>query len=130
MILAKGFGINSLLMVPYPVAMARRKSLYRRYCGFSKSAKHLISAQLVNMLANSLYGFILVLYLDVLGHPATVFGTLGLINEVSMVSVLVASGMLADRFGKKRMLLVGMALSSTGMLILATSFLMLTAQQP
>ncbi len=94
------------------------RGLYARYCGFSRGAKFLIKAQLINQLGGALYGFILVLYLDALGHSPTLFGSLMLVNELAMVAVLLGAGILADRYGKKNILLFGIATNIIGMLIL------------
>ncbi len=97
--------------------MAVHSNLVRRYSGFRKSARSLVFAGLINMTGSALMGFILVLYLNVLGHKNSVFGSLGLVMEVSTVIILVVSGLLADRYGKKGGLMLGISLSALGMLV-------------
>ncbi|MCK5037920.1 MAG: MFS transporter [Thermoplasmata archaeon] len=97
--------------------MAGQGSIVRRYSGFRKSARSLVFAGLINMTGSALMGFILILYLNVLGHNNSVFGSLGLVMEVSTVIILVVSGLLADKYGKKGGLMLGIGLSAMGMLL-------------
>jgi len=98
--------------------MARKSSL-GRFRGFRREAKLMITAGLIEHLGFALNGFVLVLYLDVLGYSPVLFGTLALLMELSNVAVLLGSGYLADRFGKKRMLLLGGILGTMGIAIFA-----------
>ncbi len=97
--------------------MAEQIDLLKRYSGFRKSARNLVFVGLINMTGSSLMGFILVLYLNVLGHNNSVFGSLGLVMEVSTVIILIVSGLLADKYGKKGTLMLGITLSALGMLL-------------
>ncbi len=100
--------------------MVIKKAGYlRRFRGFRRDAKMLVSASLIQHLGFALNGFVLVLYLDVLGHSPVLFGTLGLLMELSHVAVLLGSGYLADRYGRKRMLLLGAILGTIGIMIFA-----------
>jgi len=96
--------------------MGKRKAgTLRRYKGFNHDAKLMIIAGLINFLGFALNGFVLILYLGVLGHSTVLFGTLSVIMEVANVVVLLASGYLADRYGRKRMLIISGILSTIGM---------------
>jgi MFS family permease len=76
----------------------------------------MIAAGLIDSMSMAINGFVLVLYLNSLGHSNVVFGALALIMEVSQVIVLLASGYLADRFGRKKTILFGLALGTLGMM--------------
>lgn len=93
-----------------------RSGPFRNFRGFRRDAKRMISAGLIDGMASALLGFVLVLYLNSLGHPNVVFGTLSLIMEVSQVVVLLGSGFLADRLGRKKTILFGFALGMLGMM--------------
>jgi MFS family permease len=92
-----------------------------KYKGFSREAKRIISAGLIDSLGFGLYGFVLVLYLDVLGHPSWLFGILGLLSEVTQVTVLIGSGYLADKIGRKKVMLIGTIIGTLGILIITVS---------
>jgi MFS family permease len=76
----------------------------------------MIAAGLIDHMGFAINGFVLVLYLNVLGYSYVIFGLLSLIMEISQVSVLLASGYIADKFGRKRTILLGFTLATLGMM--------------
>jgi len=92
-----------------------------QFRGFKKDARMMIIAGLVHFLGFALNGFILILYLKELGYSTVVFGTLSLIMEVANVAVLLGSGFMADRYGRKVMLVISAVLSTLGIAIFALS---------
>ena len=79
----------------------------------------MIIAGLVHFLGFALNGFILVLYLKELGYSTVVFGTLAGIMEIAHVFVLLASGFMADKYGRKRMLVLSAVLGTLGIMLFA-----------
>ncbi len=99
----------------FPLLMGKKKAgTLRKYQGFNRDAKLMISAGLVNFLGFGLLGFSLVLYLKVLGYSTVVYGSLLLVMEISNVLVLLASGAMADRLGRKKMLILSAILGTIG----------------
>ncbi len=96
--------------------MPKKPGPFRRFTGFRKDARRMISAGLIDNMSFAINGFVLVLYLNALGYSNVVFGSLSLIMEVSHVIVLLASGLIADRFGRKKTILFGFALGTLGMM--------------
>jgi len=97
--------------------MARKKAgSFGNFRGFRRDARKMIAAGLIDNMSTAINGFVLVLYLNVLGYSNVIFGTLALIMEVSQVIVLVASGFIADRFGRKKTILLGFGLGTLGMM--------------
>ena len=94
----------------------KRASPFRKFRGFRRDAKKMIAAGLIDNMAMAINGFVLVLYLNSLGFSNVVFGGLSLIMEVSQVIVLLGSGFLADRFGRKKTILFGFILGTLGMM--------------
>ena len=95
--------------------MAKKENgTLRRFTGFSRDAKLMVGAGLINFLGFGLLGFALVLYLKELGYSSVVYGTLSLIMEVSNVVTLLASGVLADKLGRKKMLILSAFLGTIG----------------
>lgn len=80
----------------------------------------MIWAGLIESLAFPLiFGFALVIYLEVLGYSTVLFGSLALLMEITHVAILIGSGYLADRFGRKRIMLLGSVLGTLGIMIFA-----------
>ncbi|MDO9538347.1 MAG: MFS transporter [Thermoplasmata archaeon] len=94
----------------------RRPGMFSKFRGFRKDAKRMIAAGLIDHLSFAINGFVLVLYLNALGYSNVIFGTLILLMEISQVIVLVGSGFMADRFGRKKTILLGFALGTLGMM--------------
>ena len=92
----------------------KKPGTLRKYSGFNHDAKLMISAGLIKFLGFGLLGFALILYLKVLGYSTVVYGTLLLVMEISNVAVLFASGAMADRLGRKKMLIYSAILGTLG----------------
>ena len=99
--------------------MAMHRTSLGRFRGFNKDARMMIIAGLVHFLGFALNGFVLILYLKELGYSTVIFGTLSLIMEVSSVVVLLASGFMADKYGRKRMLILSAILGTLGIMLFA-----------
>lgn len=94
----------------------RRTGEFSKFRGFRRDAKTMIAAGLIDNMSFAINGFVLVLYLNALGYSNVVFGSLSLIMEVSQVVVLLGSGILADRIGRKKTILLGFGLGTLGMM--------------
>ncbi len=92
----------------------KKAGTLRKYSGFNHDAKLMISAGLIKFLGFGLLGFALILYLKVLGHSTVVYGSLLLVMEIANVAVLLASGSMADRLGRKKMLMFSAILGTLG----------------
>ena len=92
----------------------KKAGTLRKYKGFNHDAKLMISAGLIKFLGFGLLGFALILYLKVLGYSTVVYGSLLLVMEVSNVVVLLASGSMADRLGRKKILIFSAILGTLG----------------
>lgn len=97
-----------------------RAGYLRRFRGFRKDARLMIWAGLIESLGFPLiFGFVLVIYLDVLGYSTVLFGSLALVMEITHVGILIGSGYLADRFGRRRIMLLSSSLGTLGIMIFA-----------
>jgi MFS family permease len=94
----------------------KRAGSMRKFRGFRRDAKQMIATGFMDNMSFAIIGFVLVLYLNSLGYSNVVFGALSLIMEVSQVIVLLASGFLADRFGRKKTIMFGFALGTLGLM--------------
>lgn len=95
--------------------MAKKKAgTLRKYSGFNHDAKLMVGAGLIHFLGFSLLGFALILYLKVLGYNSIDYGYLMAAMEAGNVVILLASGVLADRYGRKLMMLISTFLGIAG----------------
>jgi MFS family permease len=95
---------------------AKRAGNMRKFRGFRRDAKQMIATGFMDNMSFAIIGFVLVLYLNSLGYSNVVFGALSLIMEVSQVIVLLASGFLADKFGRKKTIMFGFVLGTLGLM--------------
>lgn len=76
---------------------------------------------MVNGLSNGVLSAVLQLYLVALGFKAQQLGTIFMMNALTCSLLAIPCGILADRYGKKIMMMVSMALMMSGMGLLLTS---------
>lgn len=108
------------------IMFRKLRRLYLPYSGLQKEAKLLI---LSTSIWSVTFGFLDVTYapyLDVLGQPGGLIGTLMLVSSLSSAILMIPFGILADRYGRKPFLLVGAVFSavSFGMYFLVTDVIL------
>lgn len=80
-----------------------------------------MAGALVNGFSNGVINAVLQLYLVALGFNGQQLGAIFMVNALSCSLLSIPGGILADRYGKKRMMLVSLALMMSGMGLLLTS---------
>jgi MFS family permease len=103
----------------------KSREFYQSYSGLGKDAKLLI---LSNSIWSITFGFLDVTYapyLDILGQPGELIGTLMLVSSLSSAVLMIPCGILADRYGRKPFLLISAIFSafSFGMYFFVTDII-------
>jgi MFS family permease len=99
--------------------MASRVSeFFKDFRGFSPDAKKLIYASALNAVGDATVWFLLTLYLNFLEYTRPQIGTLIFIMSIFSVLPLLPAGYLGDRFGRRRLIVVGISIYSAGILLL------------
>lgn len=97
-------------------------------------ARLFLGGAVLNGLGNGIFNVILQLYLTSLGFTSSNLGSIFMMNAIGAVVLTVPMGVLADRYGKKRIMLVGavavalsvaLILSSRNVLLFQLGFLLI-----
>jgi DHA1 family multidrug resistance protein-like MFS transporter len=83
-------------------------------------AKLFLSATLLNGFANGIFNVIGQLYLTSLGFDSAALGTIFMMNPIGAALLTIPAGVLADRYGKRKVMLSGFALSGLAMILFLT----------
>ena len=87
----------------------------------SKDAKIFLVGALTNGFGNGVFSAVLQLYMVSLGFKAQQLGSIFLFNSLSCTLLSIPCGIMADRYGKKKMMLASFAFMTTGMILALTS---------
>ncbi len=93
-----------------------RLGMFQSFCGFSKSSKKMIMAGILEAVGNTFMWFLFVLYLQHLGFSKPALGFAITIKLLSNTLPLLPSGYLGDRFGRKRVAILGLSILFFGLL--------------
>jgi MFS family permease len=91
---------------------------FKPFRGFSLDAKKLVVVSVIAAVADATVWFLLTLYLDDLGFSRPQIGSVIFIMSIFQVMPLLPAGYLGDRFGRKKMILLGICIYSSGMFFL------------
>ena len=93
----------------------------------SSPAKLFLMVNVLNGIANGVFGVIIQLYFVTLGFQGSDLGSLAMVNSLAMMFLCIPAGVLADRYGKGKVFLSGylLLLVSFTMLLLYDSFEMI-----
>ena len=87
----------------------------------TNDAKIFLTGALVNGFSNGVINAVLQLYLVTLGFNGQQLGAIFMVNALSCSLLSIPGGILADRYGKKKMMVVSFALMVSGMGLILTS---------
>lgn len=86
--------------------------------GFSGDAKKLVIVSVIAAVADATVWFLLTLYLNALEYSRPQIGSVIFIMSIFQVMPLLPAGYIGDRFGRKKMIFLGICIYSSGMLFL------------
>lgn len=102
--------------------MASRVSeFFKDFRGFEPDAKKLIYASVLAAVGDATIWFLLTLYLNFLEYSRPQIGTLIFIMSVFSVLPLLPAGYLGDRFGRRRLIVLGICIYSAGIWFLISA---------
>ncbi|MFH2111054.1 MAG: MFS transporter [Candidatus Bathyarchaeota archaeon] len=81
------------------------------------NARHFLVGGLMNGISNGVYNAILQLYLVGLGYGGQSLGTIFMMNALSSTVLTIPAGIMADRYGKRKMILIGLASVALSMVV-------------
>ena len=84
----------------------------------STPAKRFLTAGVLNGIGNGIFNVILQLYLISLGFSGSQLGSIFMWSSVGQVLLTIPAGILADRYGMKRIIVFGFAVTSIAMALL------------
>lgn len=87
----------------------------------SPPAKRYLTAMVLNGLGNGIFNVIVQLYFISLGFSGSQLGSIFMWSSIGQLILTIPAGILADRYGMKRIILFGFAVTSLAMLMLLTS---------
>lgn len=83
----------------------------------SLNARHFLVGGLMNGVSNGVYNAMLQLYLVGLGFGGQSLGTIFMMNALSSTILTIPAGIMADRYGKRSMILIGLASVTLSMVV-------------
>jgi len=87
----------------------------------SNQAKMCLIALLFNGFGNGIFNVVFQLYLTSLGFDSTDLGTIIMMNPLGAALLTVPAGILADRYGKKNVMLGGLSISGLAIILILTT---------
>ncbi|UCF07427.1 MAG: MFS transporter [Thermoplasmata archaeon] len=97
----------------------RVTELFSAFKGFEKDAKRLVWVSVVAAISDAFVWFLLTLYLDSLGYSEVELGSVIFAMSISSTLPLLLFGYISDRFGRRRMIFLGVILRVVGLGVLA-----------
>jgi MFS family permease len=91
---------------------------FKPFRGFSLDAKKLVVVSVIAAVADATVWFLLTLYLDDLNYSRSQIGSVIFIMSIFQVMPLLPAGYIGDRFGRKKMIFLGICIYSVGMFFL------------
>lgn len=108
----------------YPPTMPHKYSeMFSAFKGFNTDAKRLVWHSVLAAISDAFVWFLLTLYLDSLGYSEVELGSVIFAMSISSTLPLMLCGYLSDRFGRRRMIFIGvmMRIIGLGLLVRANS---------
>jgi len=96
----------------------RVTELFSAFKGFRKDAKRLVWVAVVAAISDAFVWFLLTLYLYDLGYSEVELGSVIFVMSISSTLPLLLFGYISDRFGRRRMIFVGVFLRIAGLTVL------------
>jgi MFS family permease len=93
----------------------RVTELFSAFKGFNIDAKRLVWASVIAAISDAFVWFLLTLYLDSLGYSEVELGSVIFVMAISSTLPLMLCGYLSDRFGRRRMIFIGVMLRIIGL---------------
>lgn len=87
----------------------------------SNQAKLFLVAAFFNGFGNGIVNVVLQLYLTSLGFGSTDLGTIFMMNPLGAAFLTIPAGILADRYGKKRVMLSGLSITGVAVILVLTA---------
>jgi MFS family permease len=87
----------------------------------STPAKRFLAAMVLNGLGNGVFNVIIQLYLISLGFSGSQLGSVFMWNSIGQLILTIPAGVLADRYGMKRIIMFGFVVSSFSMVLILMS---------
>ncbi len=87
----------------------------------SPPAKRFLTAMVLNGLGNGIFNVIIQLYFISLGFSGSQLGSIFMWSSIGQLILTIPAGILADRYGMKRVILFGFAVNAVAMLLILTS---------
>lgn len=81
------------------------------------NARYFLVGGLMNGISNGVYNAILQLYLVGLGYGGQSLGTIFMMNALSSTVLTIPAGIMADRYGKRKMIIIGLASVALSMVV-------------
>jgi MFS family permease len=97
---------------------SRGTEFLKSFKGFPKDAKKLIWASVLAAVGDAAVWFLLTLYLNSLEFSKTEIGSVIFIMSIFQVIPMLPAGYLGDRFGRRRMVILGICISAVGLFFL------------
>jgi MFS family permease len=98
--------------------VSRGFAYFKPFRGFSPDAKKLVFASGIAAVGDATVWFLLTLYLNFLEFSRPQIGSVIFIMSIFQVMPLLPAGYLADRFGRRRMIFLGICIYSVGIWLL------------
>ncbi len=87
----------------------------------SNQAKMCLIALLFNGFGNGIFNVVFQLYLTSLGFDSTDLGTIIIMNPLGAALLTIPAGILADRYGKKKVMLSGISITGLAIILILTT---------
>ncbi|UCE37871.1 MAG: MFS transporter [Thermoplasmata archaeon] len=97
---------------------SRVGEFFKDFRGFEPDAKKLIYASFLSAVGDATLWFLLTLYVNHLEYSRSEIGTLIFIMSIFQVLPLLPAGYLGDRFGRRKMIFLGICIYSAGIWLL------------
>lgn len=86
----------------------------------STPAKYFLFAGVLNGFGNGIFGVVIQLYLMTLGFKSSALGSIFMMNSIGMVLLTLPAGILADRYGKGKIMIFGFVVTGLAFLLILT----------